>query len=44
MTSKFSIGDCAGGHRIENRDKNRDISTVPRELAKLLIYRITKSN
>ncbi|RWS24464.1 receptor-type tyrosine-protein phosphatase kappa-like protein, partial [Leptotrombidium deliense] len=29
MTSRFSIGDCAGGHRIENRDKNRDVSTVP---------------
>ncbi|XP_023226148.1 receptor-type tyrosine-protein phosphatase kappa-like [Centruroides sculpturatus] len=27
--SKFTIGDCAGGHRIENRDKNRDITTVP---------------
>lgn len=29
MTSKFSIGDCAGGHRVENREKNRDVSTVP---------------
>ncbi|KPM09468.1 tyrosine-protein phosphatase-like protein 2 [Sarcoptes scabiei] len=29
MTSKFSIGDCAGGHRLENRDKNRDVSIVP---------------
>lgn len=31
MTSKFSIGDCAGGHRLENRDKNRDVAIVPRE-------------
>lgn len=29
MTGKFSIGDCAGGHRVENREKNRDVSTVP---------------
>lgn len=29
MTTTYSIGDCAGGHRIENRDKNRDVSTVP---------------
>ncbi|CAG2118694.1 unnamed protein product, partial [Medioppia subpectinata] len=29
MTSKLSIGECAGGHRIENRDKNRDVSIVP---------------
>lgn len=29
MTTKFSIGDCAGGHRVENREKNRDVSTVP---------------
>lgn len=31
MTSKFTIGDCAGGHRLENRDKNRDVSIVPRK-------------
>ena len=30
MTSKFTIGDCAGGHRLENRYKNRDVSIVPR--------------
>lgn len=35
MTSKFSIGDCAGGHRLENRDKNRDVSIVPREFIHL---------
>lgn len=28
---KPTIGECAGGHRIENREKNRDISTVPRK-------------
>ncbi|XP_054714942.1 receptor-type tyrosine-protein phosphatase kappa-like [Uloborus diversus] len=28
-SSKLSIGDCAGGHRPENRDKNRDVSIVP---------------
>ena len=31
MTQKMSIGDCAGGHRIENREKNRDVSIVPRQ-------------
>ncbi|XP_076346371.1 receptor-type tyrosine-protein phosphatase kappa-like isoform X2 [Tachypleus tridentatus] len=29
MVSKMSIGDCAGGHRPENRDKNRDVAIVP---------------
>ncbi|RWS26927.1 receptor-type tyrosine-protein phosphatase kappa-like protein [Leptotrombidium deliense] len=29
MTPKLSIGECAGGHRIENRDKNRDVAIVP---------------
>ena len=29
MTARPTIGDCAGGHRIENRDKNRDVSIVP---------------
>ena len=29
MTKNYSIGDCAGGHRVENRDKNRDVSTIP---------------
>jgi hypothetical protein len=31
MTIRPTIGDCAGGHRVENRDKNRDVSIVPRE-------------
>ncbi|KAH9415711.1 hypothetical protein DERP_000201 [Dermatophagoides pteronyssinus] len=29
MTKLPTIGDCAGGHRVENREKNRDVSTVP---------------
>ncbi|XP_042910667.1 receptor-type tyrosine-protein phosphatase kappa isoform X2 [Parasteatoda tepidariorum] len=28
-SAKFTIGDRAGGHRLENRHKNRTISTVP---------------
>lgn len=31
VTPKFSIGDCAGGHRVENRSKNRDVLTIPRK-------------
>ncbi|UYV85070.1 hypothetical protein LAZ67_X004457 [Cordylochernes scorpioides] len=31
LSSKLSIGDCAGGHRPENRDKNRDVAIVPRK-------------
>ena len=31
MTKKPTIGDCAGGHRIENREKNRDVAIVPRK-------------
>ncbi|XP_055690657.1 receptor-type tyrosine-protein phosphatase kappa [Lutzomyia longipalpis] len=29
QTPRFSIGDCAGGHRADNRDKNRDVLCVP---------------
>lgn len=29
---RFTIGDCAGGHRADNRDKNRDVLCVPRKL------------
>lgn len=29
MTPTYSIGDCAGGHRVENRFKNRDFATIP---------------
>lgn len=31
MTPRFSIGDCAGGHRGDNREKNRDVLVVPRK-------------
>lgn len=27
---RFTIGDCAGGHRADNREKNRDVLCVPR--------------
>lgn len=30
QTPRFTIGDCAGGHRADNRDKNRDVLCVPR--------------
>lgn len=30
QTPRFSIGDCAGGHRGDNREKNRDVLCVPR--------------
>lgn len=29
QTPRFTIGDCAGGHRGDNRDKNRDVLVVP---------------
>ncbi|KAL1377780.1 hypothetical protein pipiens_016023 [Culex pipiens pipiens] len=29
QTPRFTIGDCAGGHRGDNRDKNRDVLCVP---------------
>lgn len=29
QTPRFSIGDCAGGHRGDNRKKNRDVLVVP---------------
>lgn len=41
---RFTIGDCAGGHRADNREKNRDVLCVPRKFIVLffmqnLIYR-----
>ena len=33
QTPRFTIGDCAGGHRSDNRDKNRDVLIVPRTLS-----------
>lgn len=29
LTPRFTIGDCAGGHRADNREKNRDVLCVP---------------
>ncbi|XP_029677428.1 receptor-type tyrosine-protein phosphatase kappa isoform X2 [Formica exsecta] len=29
QTPRFTIGDCAGGHRADNREKNRDVLVVP---------------
>lgn len=29
QTPRFTIGDCAGGHRADNREKNRDVLIVP---------------
>ena len=29
LRPQFSIGDCAAGHRAENRDKNRNVLVVP---------------
>ena len=31
LVPKLSIGDCAGGHRSENRNKSRDIMLLPRK-------------
>lgn len=35
QTPRFSIGDCAGGHRADNREKNRDVLCVPRKKGKI---------
>ena len=35
QTPRFTIGDCAAGHRADNRDKNRNVLIVPRKLFKL---------
>lgn len=29
QTPRFTIGDCAAGHRADNRDKNRNVLIVP---------------
>ncbi|XP_076093881.1 receptor-type tyrosine-protein phosphatase epsilon-like [Mytilus galloprovincialis] len=34
LVPKLSIGDCAGGHRSENRNKSRDIMLLPPERAR----------
>lgn len=38
MTPRFTIGDCAGGHRGDNREKNRDVLVVPRKLWCIFCY------
>lgn len=37
QTPRFTIGDCAGGHRGDNRKKNRDVLIVPRKSKKKII-------
>uniref|UniRef100_A0AC35U5K7 Receptor-type tyrosine-protein phosphatase kappa n=1 Tax=Rhabditophanes sp. KR3021 TaxID=114890 RepID=A0AC35U5K7_9BILA len=34
LTPTLRIGDCAGGHRLENRGKNRDVMVVPPDHAR----------
>ncbi|KAJ1370030.1 hypothetical protein KIN20_031661 [Parelaphostrongylus tenuis] len=34
LTQPLRIGDCAGGHRLENRGKNRDVMVVPPDHAR----------
>ena len=29
LRPQYTIGDCAAGHRAENRDKNRNVMIVP---------------
>lgn len=38
QTPRFTIGDCAGGHRGDNRKKNRDVLIVPRKYLKRVLY------
>ncbi len=38
MTPRFTIGDCAGGHRGDNREKNRDVLVVPRKYVAIKIF------
>ncbi|VDM07967.1 unnamed protein product [Wuchereria bancrofti] len=37
LTPTLRIGDCAGGHRLENRGKNRDVMVVPRRFLYYII-------
>lgn len=36
QTPRASIGECAGGHRADNREKNRDVLCVPRKCSHLM--------
>lgn len=38
QTPRFTIGDCAGGHRADNREKNRDVLVVPRKFPSIKPY------
>lgn len=40
QTPRFTIGDCAGGHRGDNRDKNRDVLCVPRKFLVFWIWKV----
>lgn len=40
QTPRFSIGDCAGGHRGDNREKNRDVLCVPRKWAFVIKHKM----
>ena len=40
QTPRFTIGDCAAGHRADNRDKNRNVLIVPREYNKHSQYNL----
>lgn len=44
MTRIPTIGECAGGHRVENREKNRDVSTVPRTLSITFLPEVAVEN
>ena len=37
QTPRYTIGDCAGGHRGDNREKNRDVLIVPRKFFSSLL-------
>lgn len=44
VVPKLSIGDCAGGHRQENRSKSRDIMLQPPERARPYLLSNDKSD
>lgn len=43
QTPRFTIGDCAGGHRADNREKNRDVLVVPRKFSCFINYFLVPS-
>jgi len=38
LVPPLTVGECAGGHRAENRRKSRDIMIQPRELQQFHFY------